>query len=104
MCDILLVGVLTDFAASEKKPSPIIPFEERLLIVSSLRCVDAAVTQEAYSPLSNIHDIKPEILFESSSHKNPCINPYGRTIIMPYYLGQTSTAIKEKIIREWQND
>ena len=83
----------------EKKPKPIVSFEERLLIISSLRCVDAAVTQETYSPLNNVHDIKPDVLFESSSHTHPCINPYGRTIDMPYYPGQTSTKIKDEVIK-----
>jgi bifunctional ADP-heptose synthase (sugar kinase/adenylyltransferase) len=101
MCDILIVGVLTDKATMEMKRKPIMPFEERLFIISALKYVDAAVTQETYSPLNNIHDIKPDILFESSSHKNPCVNPHGRTINMPYYPNQTSTKIKQKILEEW---
>lgn len=33
MCDILIVGVLTDEATMEIKPRPIIPFEERIQVV-----------------------------------------------------------------------
>ena len=104
MCDILIVGVLTDQATMEKKSKPIMSFEDRLLVVSALRCVTAAVTQETYSPLNNVLDIRPDILFESSSHENPCKNPYGRTVEMPYYPIQTSTKIKQKILEEWDGN
>jgi len=100
MCDILVVGVLTNKATMEKKPEPIMSFDERLSIISALRCVDAAVTQETYSPLNNIYDIKPDILFESSSHDNPTVNPFGRTVEMPYYINQSSTKIKRRILEE----
>ena len=71
-CDTLIVGVLTDKATMEKKPKPIIPFKERLEIISELKCVDAVVAQETYSPDTNVNNIKPAILFESTSHKTPC--------------------------------
>ena len=98
LCDVLIVGVLTDKATMEKKPKPIIPFEERMLIVSALECVDAAVAQNMYSPLGNVNCIKPDVLFESESHTHPCPNPYGRMIAMPYYPLQSTTFIKRRII------
>jgi len=64
LCDKLVVGVLTDKACMEKKPKPAIGFKERLELISELKSVDAAVTQETYSPLNNVIDIKPDILFE----------------------------------------
>jgi len=97
MCDYLIAGILTDEATMEKKPKPIIGFSERIDIVNELRVVDAVVAQETYSPLDNINAIKPDILFESTSHKEPIINPYGRTVVMPYYPDQSSTKIKDKI-------
>ena len=100
MCDILIVGVLTDQATMEKKSEPIMAFEERLLIISALDCVDAAVTQETYSPKDNVDGIRPDILFESTSHSDPCVNPFGRTIGMPYYPEQSSTKIKGKILED----
>lgn len=97
LCDKLVVGVLTGEAVMEKKPKPAMSFEERLRIVGELGCVDAAVAQETYSPMDNVHTIKPDILFESSSHDEPGCNPYGRTISMPYFPTQSSTRIKEKV-------
>jgi len=104
MCDFLIVGVLTDEATMEKKPQPIVSLEERMHIIFSLKCVDAAVVQETYSPRGNVDAIKPDVLFESASHEDPCFNPYGKTMVMPYYPKQTSTKIKQKIMEEWHKE
>ena len=101
LCDFLIVGVLTDEATMEKKPQPIISLDERMHIIFSLGCVDAAVVQETYSPRGNVGAIKPDVLFESASHDVHCFNPYGKTMIMPYYPNQTSTKIKQRIVEEW---
>lgn len=97
LCDKLIVGVLTDEAVMERKPRPAIGFKERLELVSELRSVDAVVAQEKYSPSDNVHAIRPDVLFESTSHAEPAINPYGNTIVMPYFPAQSSSGIKEKI-------
>ena len=101
LCDKLIVGVLTDKATMEKKPKPIIGFKERLEIVSDLGFVDAAVAQEEYSPDRNVAAIKPDILFESTSHKEPSVNPHGRVIVLPYFPIQSSTNIKKHIKETW---
>lgn len=100
MCDYLVAGILTDEACMEKKPKPTLSFAERVDIVSELKSVDSVVSQDTYSPIGNVHAIKPDILFESTSHTDPTINPYGRTVIMPYYPVQSSTAIKNKICKK----
>ncbi len=95
--DKLIVGVLTDKAVMEKKPKPTIGFIERLDIVDGLEMVDLAVAQETYSPGDNVLAIKPDILVESTSHKEQFQNPFGRTVVLPYFPIQSSTKIKEKI-------
>jgi len=97
LCDKLIVGVLTDEACMERKPKPVIGFKERLELVGELKSVDAVVAQEDYSPYWNVDRIKPDILFESDSHKDGEINPHGKVITMPYFPDQSSTKIKEKI-------
>lgn len=97
MCDKLIVGVLTDEAVMEKKPRPAIAFAERTQLVAELKCVDAAVAQETYSPCDNVEAIRPDVLFESTSHERPYWNHYGKTIVMPYYPEQSSTSIKERV-------
>ena len=108
LCDKLIVGVLTDGATMEKKPKPIISFGERLELIKSLQFVDVAVKQEAYSPLPNVEQLRTDILFESTSHSDQAIKDArkfmkklkGRVIVMPYYAGQNSTAIKNKILKK----
>ena len=102
--DHLIVGVLTDSATMEKKPMPVIPFQERVRIIEALRYVDQVVMQEHYSPLENVQKYKPDILVESGSHKEQPANEFvesygGKVFILPYYQHQSSTKIKN-LIRE----
>ncbi len=96
LCDKLIVGVLTDEAAMEKKPRPIVSFDERIRVIKELRCVDAAVPQHEYIPTKNLIEIKPDILFECQEHEDKPVGEF-RVIAMPYYPGISSTEIKERI-------
>ncbi len=106
----LIVGVLTDKATMEKKPKPILSFSERFELIKALRCVDAVVAQETYSPLPNVKTIKPDILMESSSHTEESLKEayelakeIGFEIrIMPYFPEQSSTNIKENVLTSWK--
>ena len=110
LCDKLLVGVLTDEATMEKKVEPIVPFEERVRIVSALKCVDVVVSQNTYSPIANLKAIKPDIFFESTSHSDEAVSQHtdimksidGKIISLPYYPTQSSSHIKQKILDEWK--
>ena len=100
--DSLIVGVLTDKAVMEHKPRPVIPFKDRLILVSALSFVDCVVAQDTYSPLQNMKGIRPDILMESDSHADQPANDFvegygGRVISMPYFPDESSTAIKEKV-------
>ncbi|OQX95294.1 ADP-heptose synthase [candidate division KSB1 bacterium 4572_119] len=103
----LIVGILTDEAVMEKKPKPILTFEDRIELASSIKYVDLAVAQETYSPLPNVKQIKPDILCESSSHTQEAIDEArelmkainGKVIVLPYFPTQSSSDIKNKIIR-----
>jgi len=105
---IVVVGVLTDSAVSEKKSRPAIPYKERFQIVAALKDVDFVIKQDTYSPLPNVKRIKPDILMESDSHdlkdiKNVMefVKSYGgKVVVNPYYKPQSSTLIKDKIIYE----
>ena len=100
MGDKLIVGVLTDDAIMEKKPAPALPFTERLRAVKGLRCVDAVVAQQEYSPLNNVTQINPDILMESGSHEfEPEIEQQwnGRVIRLPEFPHLLSSQIKARI-------
>ena len=74
--DKLIVGVLTDEAIMEKKPKPLVDFEKRFMLISSLKCVDSVVPQNEYSPVVNLKSIKPDILVESQSHDDTLIRDH----------------------------
>lgn len=105
LCEKLVVGVLTDKAVIEKKPKPIMPFENRIQMVGALEYVDAAVAQDTYNPYDNVMSIKPDILFESADHGDDYIDELVgwlessdvRIVSMPYYPGESSSGIKERI-------
>lgn len=101
----LIVGILTDEAAMEKKSRPVISFEERMYIANAIKYVDIVVPQETYSPLPNVMRIKPDILIESTSHTESAIEVAesvmrtinGKVVVFPYFPSQSSTAIKNLI-------
>ena len=103
----LIVGILTDEAVMEKKKKPIVSFDERVELAGAIKYVDLVVAQETYSPLPNVKKIRPDILMESASHSDEAIEDArkvmeefnGRVIVIPYYPSQSSTDIKEKIIK-----
>ena len=103
----LIVGIVSDEAVEKKKGhAPLLSFKERLELAQSIRYVDLVVQQNEYSPLENVKRIKPDILMESESHSDAQLSASrdvmksigGTTIIMPYYKGQSSTMIKNKVI------
>jgi len=102
MGDKLIVGVLTDAAVMEKKVKPIISFAQRMRLVQAVGVVDAVVPQHDYSPIPNVKSLGVDILMESASHiGNKYLDDLKdldvRVIMTPYYPGQSSTDIKEKI-------
>lgn len=105
----LIVGILTDEAVMEKKQKPITSFEERIELASAIKYVDLAVAQDTYSPLPNVKRIKPDILMESTSHTEEAIaearefmeSINGQVVVIPYYSSQSSTEIKNKIIKKF---
>ena len=105
---ISIIGILTDEAVMEKKPRPIIPFEQRMAIAEAIEYADLVVPQETYSPHPNCLKIKPDILMESASHSDELIEQSrkvmasinGKVICTPYFPTQSSTKIKETICQK----
>jgi glycerol-3-phosphate cytidylyltransferase len=103
----LVVGIVSDEAVKKKKGRlPLLSFHERLELAQSIRYVDLVVQQNEYSPLENVKKINPDILMESESHSDEQLlasrklmkSIGGKTLVMPYFKGQSSTKIKSKII------
>jgi bifunctional ADP-heptose synthase (sugar kinase/adenylyltransferase) len=105
MDGLLIVGILTDEAVLEKKPAPTLSFGQRYRLAKSLAFVDVVVAQTTYSPIPNVLAIRPDVLMESGSHTEEAIQEArgtmasigGTVIVIPYYPGESSTAIKERV-------
>ena len=63
MCDKLVVGVTTDDLVSYKGKKAMIPFEDRIEIVRSIKYVDAVVPQSDMDKLTMCKKLGAQILF-----------------------------------------
>ena len=109
-CDKLIVGVTTDeLLKIYKNKSPIIPFEERISIVKSIKYVDEVVPQENMDKLSHWNYLKFNVVFVGDDWQNTDkwnkiesdFNKIGvKVVYFPYTEGTSSTLINEILVNE----
>jgi glycerol-3-phosphate cytidylyltransferase len=111
LCDKLIVGVTVDELVKYKHKKAVIPFEERLEIVSSCKYVDLAIPQEEIDKTEKVKKLKASILFvgddwyedefwkelEMKLEKLKC-----KVIYLPYTKSTSSTIINNTL-RELRN-
>lgn len=105
--DELIVGVSTDeLILHYKGMPPIIPFEERLRIVSSLRCVTKVVKQVKLTEVAQLQREDIDIVTIGDDWVNKYLEGLewmkmqsGKEVVyFPYTPGVSTTSIKKKII------
>ena len=112
MCDKLIVGVTVDELVQYKGKSAMIPFEDRIEIVRSIKYVDAAVPQYDMDKLKACKELGATILFvgddwygtEKWKKYEEDFSKEGiRIVYFPYSRGISSTRIAEalKNTRGW---
>jgi len=112
MCDKLIVGVTTDDLSLYKGKKPLIPFEDRIEIIRSIKYVDAVISQETMNKAEMCKKLKASILFVGDDwYKTPKwetiekeLNEIGvRVVYFPYTKGVSSTVITNtlKEMRGW---
>jgi len=108
MCDKLVVGVSTDELVTYKNKKAVIPFDERIEIVRSIKYVDAVVPQEDMDKLLMCKKLKANILFVGDDwYKTPKWENYEeeferekiKIVYFPYTKGVSSTMLS-KILEE----
>lgn len=115
MCDKLIVGVTVDELVEYKGKRALIPFEDRIEIVRSIKYVDAAVPQYDMDKLSACKKLGISILFVGDDwYSTDKWQEYEkqfqengiRIIYFPYTKGISSTAITNALrsARGWTND
>ena len=115
MCDRLIVGVTTDDLSLYKGKKPLIPFEDRLEIVRSIKYVDAVVPQDSMDKIEMCRKLKASMLFVGDDwYKTPkwdviemALKEVGVSVTyFPYTKGVSSTKISAvlKSSRGWNLD
>lgn len=108
-CEYLIVGVSTDeLVKSYKKKTPVIPFEERIVIVESIKYVDEVVPQTSMDKLASWERLKFDVLFHGDDWKGSKMyeeieNKFKRLgvsiVYFPYTKGTSSTIICDLLTR-----
>jgi len=70
-CDYLIVGVSTDeLVETYKHKTPVIPFEDRMRIVSAIRVVDRVVPQTSMDKREAWESLHYDVMFHGDDWKN----------------------------------
>lgn len=102
MCDKLIVGVTTDDLVAYKGKHSLIPFEDRLEIVRSIKYVDAVVPQSDMDKLAMCKKLGATILFVGDdwygtdkwkSYEEDFTKENIKIVYFPYTKGISSTKI-----------
>lgn len=113
LCDKLIVGVTVDELVLYKGKKSVIPFDERLEVVSACKYVDLAIPQRSINKVTTVEKLKATILFvgddwykndkwvamESELKKINCVVVY-----FPYYTGTSSTLINSVLEKLRKNN
>ncbi|PCK07628.1 MAG: bifunctional heptose 7-phosphate kinase/heptose 1-phosphate adenyltransferase [Alteromonadaceae bacterium] len=104
--DKLVVGLNSDASISRLKGAsrPIVPLDERLLVMGSLNCVDWVVDFDEDTPLNLIEHILPDILCKGGDYIVEDIVGYncvtgngGEVKTLPFVQGRSTSSIIKKI-------
>ena len=106
MCDKLIVGVSTDELVKYKNKKAVIPFEERIEIIRSVKYVDAVIAQEDMDKLTMCKKLKVNTLFVGDDwyetnkwkqYEKEFIKEGIHIVYFPYTKGISSTLLNETL-------
>mgnify|MGYP001034322627 CR=1 FL=1 len=112
-CEFLIVGVTTDELVSYKNKQAIIPHEERMAIVESIKYVDKVVPQENMDKMQAWEKYKFDVMFVGSDWKgtdkwNEFERQFGEVgvdiVYFPYTQGTSSTQLREVLHKIMHSD
>ena len=113
-CDKLIVGVTTDeFAIEYKNIKPVVPFNERIEIINSIKYVDEVYPQNNHDKFKQWQRLKFNIMFVGSDWKNTekwnrFEREFNRVNVKIIYFERTpttsSTQLRKKINNENQQE
>ena len=106
-CDYLIVGITNDeLALSVKKRKPVIPFQERMEIVESIKFVDEVVPQTNYDKVEAWNNLRFDLMFVGDDWKGTDkwrkiekdFNLRGVEIIYFPYTSHTSSTVLRRVL------
>lgn len=109
-CDFLIVGVSTDeIVQSYKNKTPVVPFAERIEIVSAIKYVDQVVAQETMDKMDAWKKLHFNVLFHGDDWKGS--NMYNsiktrlekvgvEVVFLPHTDGISSTILRDRLNEE----
>lgn len=115
MCDKLVVGVTIDELVEYKGKKAMIPFEDRIEIVRSIKFVDAVVPQYDMDKLAACKKIGATVMFVGDDwyntekwqkYESDFSNEGIKIVYFPYTRGVSSTQITKALqeVRGWTSD
>lgn len=115
MCDKLIVGVTVDDLVEYKNKKAMIPFEDRIEIVRSIKYVDAAIPQYDMDKLTACKKLGATILFVGDDwyatdkwkeYEKEFMKCGISIVYFPYTQGISSTKINNALynVRGWSTD
>ncbi len=108
MCDKLIVGVTSDELVSYKNKKSVIPFDERIEIVRSIKYVDSAIPQFEIDKFKAWEKIKFNVLFVGDDWfldakwkdmENRFKEVGVKVMYFPYTKTTSSTLINETLLK-----
>ncbi len=107
LCEFLIVGVSTDELVIEyKNKCPVIPHNERIAIVGSIKYVDKVVNQISRDKFVAWEELRFDVMFVGDDWKGSPLfieaekkfHEVGVEVVyLPYTQGVSSTMVKQKI-------
>lgn len=106
LCDRLIVGVTIDELVGYKGAKAVIPFEQRIEIVQSIRYVDLAVPQDHLDKLVMWQKLKFDVMFIGNDwfdterfkeYEKKLAGVGVKIIYLPYTEGVSTSDIKDKL-------
>ena len=105
----VIVGLLTDEAIASYKRLPFIPYDQRKIVVESIKGVNEVIPQETLDYVSNLRKIKPDYVVHGNDWKTgvqketrqrviDTLNEWGGELIEPKYTeGVSSTQLIDTV-------
>jgi len=106
LCDRLIVGVTVDELVGYKNQKVVVPFDQRLEIVSGLKAVDLAIPQDDLDKFVMWKKLKFDVMFIGDdwfdtdrfrSYERKLKSVGVKIIYLPYTTGITTSGLKSKL-------